>query len=321
MKDFIKKIVTRGYSLTDYVPVGIDQIKEKSFLQLDKNPPVDVTDHQFTLAYNPLVTGIVMSPQLYEMVRSKQSIIKLYFIDVGTAKKISEIYLKYYKIPDGWNTDKDVLVLFHSQRAYNYQLDYLRRSIILRLRYWNNKKAKKYFGTLPFVLHKQYAAQFSFPRKVALAVVRDGDFYSAFPIDLHGEVRAQNICAWGIRHSNKAVPHLKNSKKLLLADVPYTSYQAIYALGNFRSYKREENNGSGITISHTWQYVLPDFILGYREIELERFENIGSQCLFWGRILHEEVVKAGAALYHIHFIRFLQLQGDDKNTYISNHRH
>lgn len=313
-------MVTDGYGLTDYVPVGIDQIAEKSFLQLDENVPIDVTDCQFTLAYNPLVIGIVLSDRLSEMVRgSKQSILKLYFVDVETEKKISELYLSYFKIPDGWSMDLRILVLFHVRRANNYQLDWFRRNAILWLRYWNTKKAKKYFGTLPYTLHKQYAAQFSFPRKVMLAVVKDGDFYSLFPIDLHGAVHDQNIWACGIRHSNKAVLHLKNAKKLLLADVSYTNYQAVYALGNFKTYKREENNGLEEIISRTWKYVLPHFVLGYRELELLHSENIGSQCLFWGRILHEEILKTGPALHHVHFLRFLQLQDGGKNAYISKY--
>lgn len=318
MKDFIKKIVTKGYGLTDYVPVGIELVREKSFLQLDKNLPIEVTNCQFTLAYNPLVVGIVMSHQLYELVRNGEHSIKLYFVDIETKKRLSELYLTYFKVPDGWNMNDGILVLFHAHSAHNYQLDCVRRNIILRLRYWSNKKAKKYFGTLPFALHEQYAAQFSFPRKVALAIIKDDDFYSAFPIDLHGAIHALNICAWGIRHSNKAVPHLTTSKKLLLADVPYAAYRAVYALGNFKAYTQQGEKDLGKILSRTWQYLLPEFVLNYREIELLHFEDIGSQCLFWGRIVHEEVVEGGPALHHVHFLRFLQLQGNETNTYVQN---
>ena len=213
-----------------------------------------------------------------------------------------------------------ILVLFHAQRANNYQLNWIRRNIILWVRYWSNKKAKKYFGTLSFGLHKQYAAQFSFPRKVVLAAVRDGDFYNLFPIDLHGMLHDQNIYAWGIRHSNKAIPHLINSKKIVIADVPYKSFQAIYSLGNFKASKIDGNNALTEIVSRTWQYMLPDFVLGYKEIELMHYENIGSQCLFWGRIIHEEATTRGKALHHVHFLRFLQLQGVEKNVYTTNYK-
>ena len=319
MNSFIKKIITNGYGLIDYVPVGIDQIKEKSLLQIGEGSTIDVSEQQFTLAYNPLVIGIVMSYQLFKTIHDEQCIIKLFFVDTGTTRKISELYLKYYKIPDGWSMDREILVLFHAQRANNYQLNWIRRNIILWLRYWSNKKARKYFGTLPYGLHKQYAAQFSFPRKVVLAAVRDGDFYNLFPIDLHGMLHDQNIYAWGIRHSNKAIPHLRNSKKIVIADVPYTSFQAIYSLGNFKANKIDGGYSSEI-VSRTWQYMLPDFVLSYKEIELVHEENIGSQCLFWGRIIHEEVTKRGKALHHVHLLRFLQLQRDEKNNYSTNNK-
>jgi hypothetical protein len=318
MKAFIKKIITSGYGLIDYVPVGIDQIQEKSLLQLGDNSPIEITEQQFTLAYNPLVIGIVMSRNLYKILHSEQGAIKLFFVDTRTNRKISELNLKYYKIPDGWNMDQEILVLFHAQRANNYQLNRVRRNIILWLRYWSNKKAKKYFGTLSFGLHKQYAAQFSFPRKVVLAAVKDGDFFHLFPIDLHGMSYAQNIYSWGIRHSNKAIPHLKNSKKIVIADVPYTSFQAIYSLGNFRASNIDGDKVSAEIVSRTWQYILPDFVLGYKEIELVHDENIGSQCLFWGRIIHAETTNRGKALHHVHLLRFLQLQREEENGYSTN---
>jgi len=320
MNAFIKKIITNGYGLIDYVPVGIDHITEKSFLQVGENSCVEVTDQQFTLAYNPLVIGINMNPQLYDLVRNERHIVKLWFIDTASSKKISELYLKHYKIPNEWDRHHGLLVLFHASYAANYQLGWIRRSIILGIRYWSNKKAKKYFGTLSFGLHKQYAAQFSFPRKVVLAAVKDGDFYQLFPIDLHGTLHDQNICAWGIRHSNKAIPHLINSKKVVIADVPYTSFKAIYSLGNFSTNKEIGEKDSAKISTRTWQFMLPDFVLSYKEIELVHYEDIGSQCLFWGRVIHEETVVSGKALHHVHFLRFLQLQSQDKIQYVTNYK-
>ena len=107
MKAFIKKIITNGYGLTDYVPVGIDQIKEKSLLQIGEGSTIEVTERQFTLAYNPLVIGIVMSHQLYKTIHDEQCIVKLFFVGTGTTRKISELYLKYYKIPDAWSMDHE----------------------------------------------------------------------------------------------------------------------------------------------------------------------------------------------------------------------
>lgn len=319
MNAFFKKIITNGYGLIDYVPVGIDNITEKSFLQLGDST-VEVTDQQFTLAYNPLVIGIIMDQRLYDVVRNDRRTMKLRFIDTQTSKSISEVHLKYYKIPNEWDGDHGLLVLFHARQAVNYQLDWIRRNIILALRYRSNKQAKKYFGTLSFGLHKQYAAQFSFPRKVVLIAVKDGNFYQLFPIDLHGALHDQNIYTWGIRHSNKAIPHLINSKKVVMADVPYSSFQAIYSLGNFGNIKEIGVESSSKISSRTWQFMLPEFVLGYKEIELEHYEDIGSQCLFWGRIIHEETIGRGRALYHVHFLRFLQLQAHDKMQYITNYK-
>lgn len=319
MNAFIRKIITNGYGLIDYVPVGIDHITEKSFLQLGDSS-VEVTDQQFTLAYNPLVIGINMDHQLYDVVRNEHRTMKLCFVDTLTSKRISEVHLKYYKIPNEWDRDHRLLVLFHARKAVNYQLGWIRRNIILALRYRSNKQAKKYFGSLSFGLHKQYAAQFSFPRKVVLIAVKDNNFYQLFPIDLHGALHDQNIYIWGIRHSNKAIPHLKNSKKVVIADVPYTSFQAIYSLGNFGTVKEIGEKSSSKIPSRTWQFMLPEFVLGYKEIELEYYEDIGSQCLFWGRIIHEEATGSGKALHHVHFLRFLQLQVHGKMQYVTNYK-
>jgi hypothetical protein len=303
LKNFFKKIISDGYDITDYVPVGVLKTEAKVFFEIDQERVTEVTDRHFTLAYNPLIVGIVLPVNWCANLPGTMS---LHFVNGTFEHKHSILYLKYFKVVFSGENHPAELVLFRATGASNYQLDWLRRSAILAWRYVQNKIAGKYFGTLSFALYKQYAAVFSFPRKVGLiTVMREGSFKS-FPVDLHGKVEGTNQYVWGIRHSNSAIQSILTTKKVVISTMPYTSYRSVYSLGKFGT--SDETPAGTPVATETWSYQLPGFISGYLEIELIHSEDIGSQRFFCGTIIFEKQFSEGRNLHHIHLLQFLQMR-------------
>src|SRR5688500_8617773 len=92
MKAFIKDIVANGYDITDYIPVGLSETKNSALLTI-KGKSFDITDKHFTLAYNPLVIGIILPVDTFS--KSPDGA-ELSITDGG--HKQSRLILKFFKV-------------------------------------------------------------------------------------------------------------------------------------------------------------------------------------------------------------------------------
>lgn len=300
IKNLAKSIIADGHDIVDYVPVGVAEIRSKASLELNGGLKIDVSFQHFTLAYNPLVVGVIL-PKNLTAHQLEDSMLKI----SNAGKELdSVIKLQYFKnVPEAEN-ETISFMLFKCSHAVNIQLNWFRRNIILWWRYLNNRSAKKYFNTLPYSLHLQYAAIFSFPRKVGLATVKHNGEFKSFPIDLHGAIQETNQYVWGIRHSNSANASILTSEKIVISDIPYASYKSVYALGKFKSHEKKIEEGPVATA--LWHFELPGFISAYKEIELIHSEDIGSQRLFLGTVRSNKKLRDCELLHHVHMLAFLK---------------
>ena len=294
ISSLLKKLVTDGHALVDYVPIGLDT--HLLLATLEGHGSIDVTDRQFTLAYNPLMVGIVIPGSF----RIGNHDLTLRFSN-PKGRVFAGLTFRFVK--DLITAEDQRFVLLQAVGSFNLQLSFFRRQAILLSRYLINRRRGKYFGTLPFALHRQYAAAFSFPRKVMLAVVADGENFLSFPIDLHGDV-FDGYYVWGIRHSNKANALIAQTRRVVLCDVPFTALDRVYHLGKFKAAQSHEE--LPVIISKNYQYALPGFVSGYRELALERSEDIGSQQLFIGRPIFLESKIHPPLLHHVHLLQYLE---------------
>ena len=235
MKHVLKKWLTKGYPLRDYFPVAnIDDNQHVNVIaHLPSGVNLNVTDQQWTLAYNPLMIGILMPKEMENELRKASMQLKYHWSSSnGTvqADKLSEIDVQYEETIDITFNDS-VLILFKATRARNFQLSLLRRAIILYKLYTLSKKRAKYFNTLSFDLYRQYVAQFTYPRKVMMIAVEHQGTSHFFPVDLQG--RISTLYFFGLRHSNRIISILQQIRKVVICFVPASEHKTLYYLANF----------------------------------------------------------------------------------------
>jgi len=306
MKQVIKRWLTNGNSLRDYYPVAnIDHNSHVSVIaHMSTGVNLNVTNQQWTLAYNPIVIGILL-PRAREIEVKRSSIRLEYYWSANCSgiqsDKLSEVNLRYYETSE-IATQDDVLMLFTATDARNFQLSLLKRSILLYRLYVLCKKREKYFETLSFSLYQQYVAQFTYPRKVMMIAVEYQGNSHFFPIDLQGRVSI--FYFFGLRHSNKIISVLQQTRKVVICVVPASEYKTLYYLGKFS--KDSEKKPIAFSRSSVFGFQIPEFVSGYYEIELINDRDIGSQQLFTGKIVNAlEASPDTIFLYHVHMLQIL----------------
>jgi hypothetical protein len=294
---WLRRILTGGPTLVDYVPIGLKDIDVKATLT-SKDLAVDVTDDHFTLAYNPLVIGIVL-PVSFDIEQNA----RLIFAD-ESGQSFAGLDLKYFKLAEAVSTRTHHLFLFHVKGSSCKQLNSIRRNVILGTRFFINRRAGKFFGSLSYSLHRHYAAAFSFPRPVSLVTVKNGSGFKSFPVDLHGKLKGSDFCVWAIRHSNNNNDHILKTGKVILSKVPFDSYQKVYQLGKFG--KAQAVQPDQLIVTKCWSYEVPEFVSKYMEIEVLGSDDIGSQRLFVGKVISEMNLKNDSQLHHVHLLQYLE---------------
>ena len=306
MKQAIKRWLTNGNALRDYYPVA--NIDHNSHVIVIAHLPggvnLNVTNQQWTLAYNPIVVGILFPRELENELRKAS--IRLEYrwnpsINNGQSNKLAEVQLQYKESLEIATTN-DVLILFKAIQARNFHLSWVRRAILLYRLYTLSKTREKYFDTLPFNLYTQYVAQFTYPRQVMMIAVEHESSPYFFPVDLQG--RVSSFCFFGLRHSNRIIKVLKQTLKVVLCFVPASEYKTLYYLGKF---SKESNEAPiAFTKSSIFGFQIPEFASGYYEVELTDDRDIGSQQLFSGKIANEiKPAKDAIFLYHVHMVQVL----------------
>jgi hypothetical protein len=304
MKQMLKTWLTNGFALRDYYAVA--NIGDNLHVNVVARLPgvnLNVTDVQWTLAYNPIVIGLSISKEIEKKFREGVVTLTYYWNDGYTDKdKLAEAHVRYRESID-ITSDTDVIVLVEAIYAKAFQLSYLRRSVILGWLYFLSRKRAKYFGSLTLNLYTQYAAQFTYPRKVMLIACEADGIPHFFPVDLHAYIPSSSFF-WGLRHSNKVIPVLQKIRKAAICFVPAKEYRTLYYLGKFS--KGHDDTPISFKKSHLFNFQIPEFVSGYYELELIDDRDIGSQQLFHGKVLHEKKVSNDTAfLYHVHILQAL----------------
>lgn len=309
MKQIIKRWLTNGNALRDYYPVA--NIEHNSHVNVIAYLPtgvnLNVTNQQWTLAYNPIVIGILFPRELESELR--KALIRLEYhwssnVNNVQPDKLSEVHLRYKETLEITLHD-GVLILFKAMHARNFHLSLLRRSILLYRLYMSSKTREKYFDTLSFNLYRQYVAQFTYPRRVMMIAVEQENSPYFFPVDLQGRVSA--FYFFGLRHSNKIIKVLQQTRKVVICFVPSSEYKTLYYLGKFS--KESKETPIAFTRSSVFRFQIPEFVSGYYEIELKNDHDIGSQQLFIGKIANEcKASPDSIFLYHVHMLQILAAQ-------------
>lgn len=304
LKKYLKIHVTKGYGFVDYVPVSLTVIRHKAVLVLPNGQKHDVSRTHFSLAYNPVVIGLLAEHSTF-LEGQDEATLMIYGENAGVPD--ARMNLRFCKTLS-YGNEGGLVFLFHAHSSNLFQLNFAHRKLILIRRFISNRKAKKFFGSLSWALHCNYAALFSFPRRVVMITTVEG---LSFPIDLFGRDKKKFFL--GIRHSNEALISIHRSGRLVISFIPASAVERVYQLGKF---SRVEEGGSpdSVILTEKWKVMVPDFVSGYAEVNVSGLDDIGSQCLIKAELVHEVYSGPEAQLHHLHLLEVLQTPGLERST-------
>jgi len=297
MRKLLKNILYSGINVTEYTSITLNEnISEKVFFDIGGSR-IDVSDYHWTLCLQPLIFGIWVSKDFFDISQDKSG--KLLF-EEKNGKKLAVVRLSAI---DGIKEKEGCLLLARAEECKLFHVSPLESSLLYNVYY---RKPGYSFKTF-----KSYVSAFSYPRKVRLVSFKKEAYYNIFPMDFVGEIGQTNYYVFGLRHTNLALAEIIKEKKIAVSEVSYTYKEYIYQLGTHHSSHPPplEQLPFKTLESKTFGFPIPTQAARYNEIYLTKSINLGSHMLLWGESTCGEIKSAGEGqLYHIHFLLDLFLE-------------
>ncbi|MBV9962245.1 MAG: hypothetical protein JO072_08365 [Parafilimonas sp.] len=304
MKKIFSKILFPGLALKEYLTITTDKpLQEKAYLKNGDNF-IDISKIHWLLCVEPVTFGVWLSKEDMQLFfERKQSTIYFTgsFCDDNNAAKKSLAILTV-ELNNKLEDENGTLLLFQVIYTKIKHLSRVKTFLIFSLFY---KKPG-----ISFQKFKTLVAAFSYPRKVCLISFQKDNYYNIFPMDLLGEIKNKQY-VFGLRHSNSALEKIIETKKIVVADVSYKYKELTYQLGKHHSLNPPAINSLPFKIIHSasFRFPVPEFADNYKEIEILKSLNLGSQMLLWGKVINEVSLKRHeSSLFHIHFLLYMHQQ-------------
>jgi hypothetical protein len=274
---------------------------------------LDVSHCHFLLCLDPIVFGIWLEKE--KAIRLDPSgIYQLNFRDTETgadgdsakdALAVIQLALMDKIVEDG-TRDKDsgnesgTLFLF---RLQSVAISHIGK---IKARYIFSKYYKK--PGLTFDKVKAFAAAYSYPRRVRIISFREEGYYNIFPMDLLGDIPRAGRCVFGLRHTNRTLSRIVETKKIVMSEVPALYKEAIYQLGSHHGSAPPPPDQLPFAVipSGRFGFWVPEWAESYQEISILQTIDLGSHMLLWGEPVEKTVLREACDhLYHIHFLLYL----------------
>ncbi len=301
------KMLTGESVIREFVTVGAgDRLREKAFLTADGRV-WDVTGNQWLLGLDPRVVGIWVGKAAERFVgKVGQAPAEdlggrmSYRLDIRDedGEVMGEMKLEYI---DRIVEDGGTLFLFRVQSTVIHHIDPWRARLLYQKFY---KKPGVSYERL-----KAVAAAYSYPRRVRVISFRFGaDCHYIFPMDLLADIRSAQRYLLGMRHSNHVLKRIMEVGQVVVAEAPAGFKKVIYGLGRNHSAAPPPIHELPFRVVATrrFGYCLPDWVESYKEITIDKTQDLGSHMLLCGEWEEEVILKpATPRLHHIHFLYFL----------------
>lgn len=304
------KLRTTQFTAVSILPKDINEIVH---LKINgKDELIDVSNYHSPLCLEPLIIGVkIIDRKLIEDAKTFELNYTLINKSLPSSNDSSQsdllakmflIYQKYVEIGEGVG-----LLMLKVKRTKLYQLSRIKRNklnLYLYLHYLRkgNKHSIKYLNNL--------CSLYSYPRKVILNIVRSSSHFNIFPMDFIANFNKEKIILLGLNTENRSLNEIFNIRKMLVADISSENKNIAYGFADH--HKKEilesENLPYKFTDSEILKLPVPDFVIGYKEIELERHIKLGSHYLLICKVFNERELRPDEPhLYHIHTIHHLHL--------------
>ena len=298
MKALIRKILVGDVPIREYATIALpDEIQEQVYLEINGHS-LEVTKNQWVFCLEPLVFGLWIEDETIKNSLLNKKKCRLVFYDSSIFK--SKTAIADLELKESIVEQNGVLFLFALKTSRVCSLNFIKTQLLFK-RYYKKPG-------LSFEKFKSFVTAYSYPRKVRIISFRSDDHYNIFPMDLVGELRNVNRMAFGLRHTNRTLSKIIESKKIVACEIPFTQKETIYKLGSHHSTAPPSPNELPFKVSGSknFGFYIPEWAWSYKEIEILQTINLGSHMLMWGKIINETTLAAPvSSLYHIHFLHYL----------------
>ncbi len=138
------------------------------------------------------------------------------------------------------------------------------------------------------------------PRPVVLVSVSGPQHDNLFPMDLIGPI-SEDRFSLALRSTSPSIPTMKTTRRVVLSDMPAALTPTIYQLGEH--HKKANVDWSALPFemrnSSIFSMPYPAIALRARELEILKFDEVGSHTLFITRVASETRHAQGAQLFHV----------------------
>jgi hypothetical protein len=297
MKKYLRNILFGDIPVTEYSTVTVkDDIIERVCLETD-GTSIDVSDTHWLLCLNPVVFGIWFRTDRNSHSFDKGSFYRMLFKDsekdAGVVADIKLVYFNKINESDG------TLLLLRLIDSSIHHVGLLKTRLLFYKYY---KKPEQDFFKL-----KSYSAAYSFPRKVRLISFMEGNWYNIFPMDLVGDIPGSGRFVFGLRHTNVTLARIIETKRMVVSEVSCEYKEIIYQLGkHHREPLSDAKLPFSLIQSEIYDFPIPEWVTGYKEIKIVNTMDLGSHMLLWGVEINErKLTSPSSHLFHIHFLHYL----------------
>lgn len=294
MKRILRNLLIGSSEFHEYPAVSMNgnSITETVALEIDGRKS-DVSHNHWLLSLEPMVFGIWLADEFPVIQKQKKGC--LYF-NSQKNKMVAKVHLI---LANGIEGKEGTLFLFEVKKATVFHFSQLKIRLIYEAFYRKPNHSFTQFQNL--------ASAFSYPRKVRVISFKEDNYFNIFPMDLVGDMGNGRL-VFGLRHTNITLNKIIRAKKLVVAEVPFFAKDGIYTLSHHHSSRPPDEKALPFKVitSELFRFPVPEWAIGYQEIEIEKTIDLGSHCLLWGKsITKVELDKKGDNLFHIHFLNYL----------------
>jgi len=310
----MKKLFDRlrsKFRMPQFTAVAIlpDDIKEKVYLNInDSNEQIDVSLVHSPFCLNPLIVGVKIEHNIIKNVKNFKLIYSVGennsdAVRSNIAAIMSTVFDKFVNI-----NEEAGLLLMRVKNSKLFQLNMVERNELTFALYLHYlKKGNRH--SINFL--NNMCAAYSYPRKVVLTVVKTESHFNIFPMDFVLHLPEEKILLLGLNQNNRSLNEIFDNKKLIVVDVPASKKKNVYSLADQhrKDVKEVKSLPFDFFTSELLNFPVPEFSLGYKEIELVKQVKMGSHYLLACKILNEKEVKLDEPfLYYVHSIHQLHLR-------------
>ena len=145
-------------------------------------------------------------------------------------------------------------------------------------------------------LHSYYLM----PKPVVIVSVCQEGEYDFFPMDNIGYV-SDDIFLLGLRNTSPSLSKIIITRKICLSDIPFDKKEYAYTLGKHHKdgHVDLKSVGFGFLKSELYSFMIPDFALEVKELEVLSNKVYGSHTLIVCRVVNDYSLLQGTQLAHV----------------------